>query len=46
MQGIKAKLANENFLKNAPPELVTAEQLKLEEALKRTSKIETYLRDL
>ena len=46
MQGLRAKLANEQFVKNAPPELVSAEKAKLEECLKRTDKIESYLRDL
>jgi len=39
-------LANENFLKNAPPELVAGEKLKLEESLTRTSKLESYIRDM
>ncbi|MDR2478431.1 MAG: valine--tRNA ligase, partial [Treponema sp.] len=46
MQALRTKLANEQFVKNAPPELVAAEQAKLEECLKRTDKIESYLRDL
>ena len=46
IQAEKLKLANVQFLKNAPPELVAAEQLKLEESLKRTEKIESYLRGL
>jgi len=33
-------------VKNAPPELVAAEKLKLEEGLARTGKIESYLRGL
>jgi hypothetical protein len=33
-------------VKNAPPELVDSERAKLEESLKRTGKIESYLRDL
>jgi valyl-tRNA synthetase len=44
--GLRAKLANEQFVQNAPPELVTAEKIKLEEGLARTGKIELYLRDL
>ncbi|MDR0313911.1 MAG: valine--tRNA ligase [Treponema sp.] len=44
--GLKARLANNNFLKNAPPELVEAEKQKLEEAVKRTDKIESYIRDM
>jgi len=46
VQTLRAKLANEQFLKNAPPELVAGEQSKLDEALKRTGKIESYVRDL
>ncbi|MDR2070022.1 MAG: valine--tRNA ligase [Treponema sp.] len=44
--GLQAKLSNENFLGNAPPELVEQERVKLEEALKRTVKLESYIRDL
>jgi valyl-tRNA synthetase len=43
VQGLRVKLANEQFVKNAPPELVAAEKLKLEEGLARTGKIESYL---
>jgi valyl-tRNA synthetase len=43
VQSLRAKLANEQFVKNAPPELVAAEKLKLEEGLARTGKIESYL---
>jgi len=46
VQGLRTKLANEQFVKNAPPELVAAEKLKLEEGLARTGKIESYLRGL
>jgi valyl-tRNA synthetase len=46
VQGLRAKLSNEQFVKNAPPELVAAEKLKLEEGLARTGKIESYLRGL
>ena len=41
--GLNAKLANENYLKNAPPLLVEGEKLKLEESLKRTTKLESYI---
>jgi valyl-tRNA synthetase len=41
---LEAKLANENFLKNAPPDLVDGEKLKLRETLKRTGKLESYIR--
>ncbi|MDR0758517.1 MAG: valine--tRNA ligase [Treponema sp.] len=44
--GLRAKLSNENFLKNAPSELVEQERVKLGEALKRTAKLESYIRDL
>jgi valyl-tRNA synthetase len=46
IQGLRAKLANEQFVQNAPPELVAAEKNKLEEGLARTGKIESYLRYL
>jgi len=46
IESVKAKLANENFIKNAPPELVTGEKLKLEESLARTDKLESYIRDM
>jgi valyl-tRNA synthetase len=46
VESLKAKLANENFLKNAPPELVAGEKLKLEDSLKRTGKLESYIRDM
>jgi valyl-tRNA synthetase len=41
-----AKLRNEKFLEKAPAELVAAEKLKLEEAIRRTEKLESYIRDL
>ncbi|MDR0685754.1 MAG: valine--tRNA ligase [Spirochaetaceae bacterium] len=41
--GLKAKLANENFLKNAPAELVETEKQKLAETEKRAAKLEGYL---
>jgi valyl-tRNA synthetase len=43
---LQSKLENENFLKNAPAELVAAEKLKLQEARKRTEKLESYIRDM
>jgi valyl-tRNA synthetase len=46
IQGLRAKLANEQFVKNAPPELVAGEKAKLEESLQRTGKLESYLHDL
>ncbi|MDR3139429.1 MAG: valine--tRNA ligase [Treponema sp.] len=44
--GLEAKLGNKQFLQNAPPELVSAEQVKLEDAQKRTKKLESYIRDM
>ncbi|MDR1302519.1 MAG: valine--tRNA ligase [Treponema sp.] len=44
--GLQTKLANEHFLKNAPPDLVKGEQLKLADALQRTEKLAAYMRDL
>jgi valyl-tRNA synthetase len=44
--GLRAKLDNGNFLKNAPPELVAQERTKLEDAVRRTEKLESYIRDL
>jgi valyl-tRNA synthetase len=43
---LKAKLGNENFVKNAPPELVEEQRIKLEETLKRTEKLSSYIKDL
>jgi valyl-tRNA synthetase len=40
---LKAKLENENFLKNAPAELAEAEKRKLTETEKRAEKLEGYL---
>ena len=44
--GLRAKLGNAKFIENAPPDLVAGERLKLEEALKRAGKLESYIRDL
>ncbi|MDR2177967.1 MAG: valine--tRNA ligase [Treponema sp.] len=44
--GLGARLKNEQFLRNAPAELVAAEKLKLEEAARRVEKLESYIRDL
>ncbi|GHU87034.1 valine--tRNA ligase [Spirochaetia bacterium] len=46
IEGLKAKLGNEKFVQNAPPELVQGEKEKLEDALKRTEKLESYIKDL
>jgi valyl-tRNA synthetase len=43
---LEAKLGNENFVRNAPPGLVAGEKQKLEDALKRTGKLESYIRDM
>jgi valyl-tRNA synthetase len=43
---LESKLANEQFLKNAPAELVAAEKLKLQDALTRAGKLESYIRDM
>jgi valyl-tRNA synthetase len=43
---LKAKLGNENFVKNAPPDLVAGEQQKLADAQERTAKLESYIRDM
>ncbi|MCL1993201.1 MAG: valine--tRNA ligase [Spirochaetes bacterium] len=45
-KGLGAKLENEQFLKNAPPALVAAEKVKLEESRKRREKLKSYLKDL
>ncbi|MCL2809273.1 MAG: class I tRNA ligase family protein, partial [Treponema sp.] len=46
IESLKAKLDNEQFVKNAPAELVTEQKTKLEEAITRTTKFANYLRDL
>ncbi|MDR2516822.1 MAG: valine--tRNA ligase [Spirochaetaceae bacterium] len=43
---LRAKLENENFVKNAPRELVAEERAKLEETVLRTEKRSVWLRDL
>jgi valyl-tRNA synthetase len=43
---LESKLGNDNFVKNAPPELVAGEQQKLRDVLKRTGKLESYIRDM
>ncbi|MDR2619364.1 MAG: valine--tRNA ligase, partial [Treponema sp.] len=43
---LQSKLANENFLKNAPQELVNGEKQKLKEVLERNGKLESWLRDM
>jgi valyl-tRNA synthetase len=46
IRGLEAKIANPDFVKNAPAELVEGEKQKLAEARERTGKIESYLRGL
>ncbi|QQO11215.1 valine--tRNA ligase [Breznakiella homolactica] len=46
MTSLQSKLANGNFTRNAPAELVEGEKRKLEDALKRTEKLESYIRDM
>jgi valyl-tRNA synthetase len=46
IESIRAKLANEQFIKNAPGELVEEQKTKLNQTLKRTEKFADYLRDL
>jgi valyl-tRNA synthetase len=46
VESLRAKLGNANFLKNAPPELVAEEKLKLEEGLKKTAKLQSYIQDM
>jgi valyl-tRNA synthetase len=43
---LTAKLENGKFLTNAPAALVAEEKAKLEEAVKRTEKLASYIRDL
>ncbi len=46
MQQVQGKLANENFRKNAPAELVAAEEEKLAERVRRIEKLRLYLGEL
>ncbi|MDR1399788.1 MAG: valine--tRNA ligase [Treponema sp.] len=46
IKGLEAKLNNNSFVKNAPPELVAAEKAKLDQALKRTDKLEAYISNM
>jgi valyl-tRNA synthetase len=46
LAALEAKLANENFVKNAPPELVAAEREKTEDVKRRIAKLGAYVRDL
>jgi valyl-tRNA synthetase len=46
IETLRVKLANEQFVKNAPAELVAEQKTKLEETLLRTEKFANYLKDL
>jgi valyl-tRNA synthetase len=46
LAALEGKLGNENFVKNAPPELVAAEREKTEEVKRRIAKLGAYVRDL
>ena len=46
INGLRAKLENEQFVKNAPTELVAGERAKLENSLARIGKLESYMRGL
>ena len=43
INSLEAKLSNADFLKNAPPELVEGEKIKLKECLSRTGKLKSYI---
>jgi valyl-tRNA synthetase len=46
ISGLEGKLANENFLRNAPPDLVKNEQAKRTAAYARVEKLAAYVRDM
>ncbi len=46
IQSIQGKLSNEQFVKNAPPELVEAEKIKAQEAKDKISRIDVNLKFL
>jgi valyl-tRNA synthetase len=46
IEALRAKLANEQFVKNAPAQLVQEQRVKLEETHLRIEKFANYLRDL
>ena len=46
IEGLERKIANPDFIRNAPSELVEEEKQKLAEAKERTGKIEAYLKGL
>jgi valyl-tRNA synthetase len=43
---LQKKLADEQFIKNAPPELIAGERAKLAEVLQKTEKLTAYIRDM
>ncbi|GMO53585.1 MAG: valine--tRNA ligase [Termitinemataceae bacterium] len=46
IEQVKQKLSNENFVKNAPLELVEAEKTKLRDSEERIGKLEVYMKNL
>jgi valyl-tRNA synthetase len=46
IETLRTKLANGQFVKNAPQELVNEQKIKLEDTVRRTEKIANYLKDL
>ena len=46
IESLRAKLANDQFVKNAPEQLVAEQKTKLEETIRRTEKFSSYLRDI
>jgi valyl-tRNA synthetase len=46
IESLRAKLANEQFIKNAPAQLVIEQKLKLEETILRTEKFAGYFTSL
>jgi len=46
IESLRTKLSNDQFVKNAPSELVSDQKAKLEETILRTGKFENYIRDL
>ena len=46
LQGLQAKLANESFVKNAPPEVVQQQRDKIAETEKQIAALEENLKEL
>ncbi|MCL2243776.1 MAG: valine--tRNA ligase [Treponema sp.] len=46
IEGLRAKLSNEQFINNAPQQLVAEQRAKLEEAIRRTEKFTDYFNSL